>query len=239
MRPFLFSVATTPPATNNWTVSYDSVVGSGTSGTSTPSAYDGLEQLLGVQGSVGHGFTLLGQVGMGTSGVAASQSTYEGEVLKDLWRGSSGGCVAVGLGARREWDQTTTFLGRISVGQSIGRAMFIGNVRFEHALAAGRDDIDVITSVGWAQRVTHAVGIGAEVLGEDLEGFWEKDEAEGGARIFVGPAIHVSPPGTKFHLSLLAGPVIRGTYNDNSNYAPRALTGNKGYAARASLTYSF
>jgi hypothetical protein len=236
VRPFLFSVATTSPATKNWTVSYDSAVGSATN---TASTDDGLEQLLGVQGRVGHGFTLLGQVGMGTSGVAASQSTYEGEVLKDLWRGSGGGCVAVGLGARHEWDHTSTLLGRISVSQSIGRAMFVGNVRFEHALTAGRDDIDVITSLGWAQRVTRAVGVGAEAVGEDLEGFWEKGEAEGGARVFVGPAIHVAPPGAKFQLSLLAGPVIRGARNDNSNYAPRALTGNKGYAARASLTYSF
>ncbi len=236
VRPFLFSVSTTSSTTSHWTAFYDSAVGSATNTTGT---HDGLEQRLGVQGSLGHGFTLLGQVGVAAAGVAASQSTQEGELLKDLWRGSGGGCVAVGLGARHEWDHTTTLLGRISVGQSVGRSMFIGNVRFEHALTAGRDGIDLITSLGWAQRVTRAVGIGAEAVGEDLEGFWEKDEAEGGARVFVGPAIHVAPPGAKFQLSLLGGPVIRGTRNDNSNYAPRALTSGKGYAARASLTYSF
>ena len=117
--------------------------------------------------------------------------------------------------------------------------MFVGNVRFEHALTAGRDGVDVITSVGWAQRVTRAVSIGAEAMGEDIEGFWEKGEAEGGARVFAGPALHVAPPGSKLQVSLVGGPMIHGTRNNNSSDAPRALAGSRAYAARASVAYSF
>ena len=236
VRPFLFSVSTAPSATSRWAVFTESAIGGGTS---APSAYDGLEQYLGVQGSLGHGLTLLGQFGMRDSGITAAQGVQQGELLKDLCRGNSSGCVAVGLGARREWDRTTTFLGRISVRQSIGRSMLVGNVRFERALTTGRDGIDVITSLGWAQRVTRALNIGAEVMGEDLEGFWENDEAEGGARLFVGPALHVAPPGSKLQLSLVGGPMIHATRNNYSSSAPRALAGSKGYAARASLAYSF
>ena len=135
VRPFLFSVSTAPSATSRWAVFTESAIGGGTS---APSAYDGLEQYLGVQGSLGHGLTLLGQFGMRDSGIAAAQGVQQG-----------------------------------------------------------------------------------------------------GARLFVGPALHVAPPGSKLQLSLVGGPMIHATRNNYSSNAPRALAGSKGYAARASLAYSF
>jgi hypothetical protein len=46
--------------------------------------YDGFEQRLGVQGKLGAGLTVLGQIGFGTAADGRTASTQEGEILKDI-----------------------------------------------------------------------------------------------------------------------------------------------------------
>ena len=52
-----------------------------------------------------------------------------------------------------------------------------------------------ISSPRSRRRTTHVVERAprAEVIGEDLEGFWEAEGAEGGARLLVGPSIRLAP----------------------------------------------
>src|SRR6185436_9563651 len=101
--------------------------------------------------------------------------------------------VAVGLGLRREWEGSEVLLGRVSAGRTFASSSLFGNVRFERALSRGRDGIDLVTSLGWLRRVGSTVQVGLEGVGEDLEGLWEAEEAEGGAKLFVGPSLHVAP----------------------------------------------
>jgi hypothetical protein len=100
--------------------------------------------------------------------------------------------------------------------------------------------VDLITSVGWLHRAGAALHWGAEAIGEDLEGFWEPDEAEGGAKLFVGPSVHWSPPRSRLSASLCGGPIVYATRNSRTSDAPRPLaaTGN-GYTVRLSVGYTF
>ncbi|HEX4964705.1 MAG TPA: hypothetical protein VF173_28090 [Thermoanaerobaculia bacterium] len=74
-------------------------------------------------------------------------------------------------------------------------------------------------------------------MGEDLEGLWEQDEAEGGARVLAGPSLHWVRPDHRFLATLAGGPVFRIHQNNLTSQAPRSL-GN-GYTVRASVAYVF
>jgi hypothetical protein len=236
-RPFVFTVTSqTPSASERWSVQYE--VGYADR-TAAPFGYDGLEQRSRIQGSLGRGFTLLGQIGLGV-GEDATNSTQEIEVLKDLLAAGRPVALAAGLGARREWDGGTVLTGRAVVGHAFERSALFGNVRLEKPLAEGRDALDLITSLGWLHRIGPGLHAGVEALGEDLEGFWDAEEAEGGAKLFIGPSIHFAPSRKRVFASLCGGPIVYATRNDRSSPAARPLgaSGN-GYSLRLAMGYRF
>jgi hypothetical protein len=57
----------------------------------------------------------------------------------------------------------------------------------EVPLAADRDAVDLIVGMVGSVAAGSRVRVGIELLAEDLEGFWEAEEAEGGARLLGGP----------------------------------------------------
>ena len=67
------------------------------------------------------------------------------------------------------------------------------------------------------------MSLGVEAIGEDLEGFWEADEAEGGARLLVGPSLHVSPHKQRWQLIATGGPLFHPTDTGRSSSAFRDL----------------
>jgi hypothetical protein len=74
------------------------------------------------------------------------------------------------------------------------------------------------------------------------EGFWDAEEAEGGARILVGPSVHVAPTNAKWQVTITGGPLFHGDANANSSDASRLLplqSARLGYAVRGSLAYGF
>jgi hypothetical protein len=148
--------------------------------------------------------------------------------------------VALGGGIRREWTGEPTLLARVSGGYAGRRSTLFGNLRLEKPFEEGRDAVDLITSLGWHYRFGGAFHAGVEALGEDLEGFWEAEEAEGGARLFVGPSLHWSPPSGRLYASLAGGPIVYATRSGRTSDAPRPLgaSGN-GYTVRFSLGWVF
>ena len=238
VRPFAFTVTTAAPSeTERWTLQYDTGYAERSA---APFGYDGLEQRVGVQGSLGAGFTVLGQFGLGVAGEGVTRSTQEAEVLKDILGASRTLQLAGGVGLRREWEGATVLLGRVLLGHRFARSTLFGNVRLEKPLAESRDALDLITSVGWLRRLASGVHLGVEAIGEDLEGFWEPEEAEGGAKLFVGPSLHVSPAGHRVYATLCGGPILYATRSNRASGAPRPLgaSGN-GYSLRLSLGYTF
>jgi hypothetical protein len=104
------------------------------------------------------------------------------------------GSLAIGGGIRHEAHGTNVLLGRVAAGRQLFEAWRIdGNAVFEKPLSTDRDALDLVTTFGVARRLTSALHAGLEFIGEDLEGFWEVDEAEGGARLLIGPSVRIAP----------------------------------------------
>jgi len=237
-QAFIYTVNTSAPETlhQRWNVRYDAGYGNHST---DPLGFDGMEQGLAFQGPLGHGFTARGHVALGLADQSTS-SSQEVEVLKDLRSASRGLGLAAGLGMRREWEGTSVLFGRVAAGHNFKTSMLFGNVSFERAFEQTRDGVDVITSIGWLRRVGSAVHVGAEALGEDLEGLWDPNEAEGGAKIFAGPSVHVAIPAHSWSLTVCAGPIFYPSRNGRTSPAGRPLDARgNGFSARMSFGYSF
>jgi hypothetical protein len=242
-RPFVFSV-TTATDTSKPSVLVDYDVGFGEQAFHSTEE-NGPEQRVGVQASVGR-WTFLGRLGL-TSSQDTFQTSQQGEALFSLLTQSSasGGPIAfaVGGGLLHEAGGVDVLLARVVAGRNFEQSRVHGNLLFQMPQSAPeRDAVDVITSVGWSRRVSAAVSLGVEGIGEDLEGFWELEEAEGGARLLVGPSLHIAQPGRKWQLSIAGGPMFHGSNSARASGALRdlpATTQKTGYAVRTSFACTF
>jgi hypothetical protein len=127
----------------------------------------------------------------------------------------------------------------VIAGRTTDVTRLYGNLLFQKPISEGRDAVDLITSVGWARQLSRHVSLGAEAVGEDLEGFWEEEEAEGGARLLVGPSLHVAPDGKRWQLTATGGPVFHPSNTGRSSDALRDLppdTHRTSYAFKLSLS---
>jgi hypothetical protein len=237
-RPFQFSFTPAPVAGPGVLVHYDA----GYADLAFPQvATDGLEQRLGLEARVGSRWTLL------ASSVIADQTGsarvgYRGEGLFDLRSGAEQPLrVSVGGGARREISGVNVLLGRAVVGLEHPRWRLLGNLLLEKPLDEGRDPLDLITSLGFGWKLKPGLALGMEAVGQDLEGLWDKEEAEGGAKVFLGPVVHWALPSHHLQVTVGGGPVLNVRPTDLASTAERPLTtgGRHGYAVRASVAYSF
>jgi hypothetical protein len=236
-RPFLFSVTTTTePEKSAVRLDYD--VGAGERAFQSDTSNQP-EQRVGIQASWGR-FTALGRVGLVSAG-SSYQSSQSGEVLYAVLAPAARSlAIAAGGGVLHEAGGTNVLLGRVIAGREADSWRLHGNAVFQKPLADNRDAVDLITTVGWAWKATASVAVGVEGIGEDLEGFWETDEAEGGARLLVGPSLHVAPPGKKWQLTATGGPSFHPENSGRSSDAIRdlpATTDRVGYAVKVGLTY--
>jgi hypothetical protein len=102
---------------------------------------------------------------------------------------------------------------RLRVDSTLRRWRLLGSLLFEKPFEEGRDAVDLITSVGVGWKLQPALAPGVKAVGEDLEGLWEKEEAEGGASLFFGPVMCLAIP-SRHRRSLSAPPAAftrRGT----------------------------
>jgi hypothetical protein len=118
--------------------------------------------------------------------------------------------VAGGGGIRQEWDGTRVLIGRVLAGADVGRGRLQGSLVMERAVSSPvrRDAADVVTSLGWSRRIRERIAIGVEGIGQDLEGFWNPAEAEGGTKLLVGPSVHVHSRSREWTASVTAGPAL-------------------------------
>ncbi len=240
-RPFIFSVATgTSPASTTPQIRMDYELGLGDSAFHQQ-ASSGPEQRVGVHATMGR-LTFIGHVGL-SKDTGAYQSSQQGEVLVSLWpRAGSRLALAAGGGLLHEAGGANVLLSRVVAGYEGASTRAYANLLLQKPLAAGRDAVDVITSVGWSARVTSSLAVGLEAVGEDIEGFWNPDEAEGGSRLLVGPSLHLAPSGKTWQLSVAAGPTFHPTaVTGNSTTAVRDLpaTNTRDFAARMTFAVKF
>ncbi|MBP7126173.1 hypothetical protein KBD49_07390 [Myxococcota bacterium] len=84
---------------------------------------------------------------------------------------------------------------RLAVGRSFGALdLSLSGLLEVPVGSAGRDEADVMTALAVSYAVVPSLRIGLEVAGEDLEGLFEEEEAEGGAKLLFGPTLAWSLP---------------------------------------------
>jgi hypothetical protein len=212
----------------------------------------GVEQQVNLQADLTHGLRFVGgfAVALDEAPNGTSSSAYAELLVNVLHANSGRSNLAVGGGILHEYTGTDVLRGRIAAGHDFAMSRLHANVLFEKPLGTAtttgtttgtttrRDSLDLITSVGWLVQATRTLHVGVEAIGEDLEGFWEAEEAEGGARLLIGPSLYVQPPGKHWRLGISGGPVIRATRSDLQSGAPRDLP-QGGFAIRTSLGYLF
>lgn len=241
-RPFQFTV-TAPTATESQptaTVEYGVGVGRHdfVSGVER-----GVEQQVNLQADLTHGLRFVGgfAVALDEEPNGTGSSAYA-ELLVNVLHAQGGRFnLAVGGGILHEYTGTDVLRGRVAVGHDFAMSRLHANLLFEKPLGTSpvpRDSLDLITSVGWLVQASRSLHVGVEAIGEDLEGFWDPEEAEGGARLLIGPSLYVQPPGRHWRVGVSGGPVIRATRSDLQSGAPRDLP-QGGFAIRTSLGYLF
>lgn len=237
VAPFLFSSTTLTAQDLPWSIAYMSNYGQRISG---PFGYDGVEQQISIKGYLGKKFTFYAYAGIGFPRGAVVTTAQQVEVVRNFVGGkkSTGFRLGIGLGANRDYSNVLSVLSRVVASYDQLRWRLVGNVLFEKALAKDRDAIDIITSLGFQYRITGSLYGGAEFVGEDLEGLWQKDEAEGGARIMVGPSLNLVPNHSRFSFSLSGGPVMYASRSNASNPdALRELPFQNGLTVRARVIF--
>jgi len=237
-EPFLFSVTTLTPEDLKWSLDYSASDGERVTG---PFGYDGIGQNFALKGYLGKQFTLYANAALGFSGADKVASMQHAEVLHDFvgGKGNMGLRLGLGLGASRDYSGVTSLMSRVTLSYDAANWKAGGNLLLEKAFANNRDAIDVITSFGFHYRLKGTIYGGFETVGEDLEGFWDKEEAEGGAKLLVGPSLNMTSKNSKIFFSVSGGPVFYATRNQVTNTdAIRDLPAQPGLTLRARVVFN-
>jgi hypothetical protein len=152
------------------------------------------------------------------------------EVIRPLFSARAT-VVAGGGGFRLEWDGTSVLIGRVMAGSHVGPGRLQGSFVLERAVssASRHDAADIVTTIGWSRRVGNRVSLGVEGIGQDLEGFWDPAEADGGAKLLVGPSLRAQSTSGRWTASLTAGPVIHTVSNVPPHGAPAGVSLSSGH----------
>jgi opacity protein-like surface antigen len=239
-QPFLYSINSLNPAARHWSINYSGGYGQYTV---TPLGFDGVDQDFAVKGYLGDRFSLMATMGVGFGSNGNTQTYQQAEVFKDFIGGKNptGFRFGTSLGVIREFSNDVVALSRFNAAYESFSWKFAANARVEHAFAADRDAFDLITSVGIQRKIVGQLFGGVEAVGQDLEGLWETDESEGGAKVLIGPSLNFVPVGSRFSFSLCAGPILYVTHStitpDDS--AVRELPLNNGFTVKFNVGFNF
>jgi len=237
-EPFLFSTTTLTPEDLRWSMDYSSSYGERVSG---PFGYDGIGQQFAVKGYLGNRFTCYANTSFGFTGGAQVLSAQQAEIIRDLFGGKKnmGLRIGLGIGVQRDYNNVKSALSRVTASFDAPRWKIGGNLLFEKAFAKDRDDIDVISSLGFHYCLLGRLYGGMEAVGEDLEGFWEEDEAEGGAKLLIGPSLNMTTNNSRISFSISGGPVVYASHSPLTNTeAMRELPNQPGLTIRARVVFN-
>lgn len=222
IKPFLYTISPSTSNDQKLNLHFDAGLGDGSLGFSdAPSA----DSRIGVEWNLNSRWSFLGHTSFGKDD---SHTVLTGQIegLYALRNNPEGKLqAAAGGGVRWERDGGNVLLLKFLGGWQTQQWRFDTNMTLEKASSPDRDPIDLIWSMGWSHRVSSMMYLGVEAVGQDLEGFWEQNEAEGGARILVGPSIHFFAEPWK--AGVAGGYIFRPTFNDSSSVADRLFGSNR------------
>jgi hypothetical protein len=231
--PFLFTISPSISNAQKINLHFDAGVGDGSLGFSdAPSA----DSRIGIAWNLNSRWMFLGKTSFGKDD---SHTVLTGQIegLYALRNKTDAKFrAAAGGGVRWERDGGNVLLLEFLGGWQSQQWRFDTNMTLEKPSSPNRDPIDLILSMGWSHRVSSMMYLGIEAVGQDLEGFWDLNEAEGGARILAGPSIHFFVE--RWNAGVAGGYVFRPTLNDRSSVADRYFGSNR-MAVQISLGREF
>lgn len=237
-EPFLFSKTTLTPEDLKWSLDYSTSYGERVSG---PFGSNGVGQQFGVKGYLGKQFTLYAHAAFGITNDQTVTSAQQIEVIHDFIGGkrNQGFRLGIGIGASKDFTNIGSMLSRVTVSYDAPRWKAGGNMLIEKAFSSTRDKIDIITSMGFHYRLAGKLYGGFETVGEDLEGLWDQEEAEGGAKILVGPSLNMTTNDSRISFAFSGGPVFYASHSQITNPLPiRELPPQSGLALRAKVIFN-
>jgi len=202
-----------------------------------PVAGDRMEHAVGVRASFGSSLMVLARTGISTFD-GEMRVSPRGELLLSRPIGQTVR-VAAGVGYAREYSRTDVMLARFGVGRATSRSIVHGNLMLEKPMSGERDAMDLITTFAAGRRLGSAVTMSVEAVGQDLEGFWDPAEKDGGARLMVGPSLAIAPPAARWQLTVGGGPIVRATRTTFESSADRPLPARNGYVVRSGIGFSW
>lgn len=234
-RPYLFTVMPAGTVDTGVLLNYDAAYGEKTF---EPFGADRMEQNIGIRARIAGPITLLAHAGLATS-TGSQRTMQQAELVGDILDGRKSFVnFSAGVGMRHEYAGTNVLLGRVLIGRQFAAWNVTGNLLLEKAFSSERDGIDLMTTLGCAYRLSEQFQIGIEAVGQDLEGFWDEEEAEGGATLFAGPSVGYTSPGAPVHITLGGGPILRATQSGKFSGALRDIPveSGSGFVIRTSVS---
>ncbi len=125
---------------------------------------------------------------------------------------------------------------RAGVGRRFGRLDLQLGSALEIPLSGEGDEVDVMVGAAATYRITRWFHQGLEVGLEDLEGFWEPNESEGGAKVLFGPTAYFTFR-RRFEVRVNASAVYAHLANQTGLAA--ASQPEWGFMGRVMLAYTF
>jgi len=235
-RPFLFTFTAPPENYSSIIINYDAAY---SSNTFEPLGHENIEQAIGVHAGFGESFTFFTKLGMAFNNKSVRSSQHIEMLMHIIKSKDNMVDLSLGSGLLHEYSGTNVLLARAVVGRRFSRWQIYSNALFEKPFSRDRDALDLFVTIGWSYQMTRIMHLGLELVGQDLEGFWEIEEAEGGALLFAGPTLVVKVPDMSWTFTLGGGPIIRATQSSQASLAPRELPiKENGYVIHAALNYA-
>lgn len=144
--------------------------------------------------------------------------------------------LVMGVNGLREYGGAGVVQGVYTLGRDFGRVNVATSGLFEKAFAADRDEIDAVLSLGAAYAATSWIRVGVEAVAEDLEAFFEVEEAEGGARFVAGPTLVMELLERRLNVGVNAGAGL--AYVERPTPSGEPVT-DTAFVTRARLAYTF
>lgn len=235
-RPFVYAMDAVGPEGHDVDATYSVNVGASASGAvrfiDPTVGQRGVVQQLGAQVGL-HPVVAVGAFGlMATSAGTQPLGTGGGYVHltalrpQDALRGPTLGFTVMGL---REFGGVFAMSLFVDGGYRANGFEFVANGQVERRFSSTADPIDLLFRFGANYDVLHGSGrslrLGVEYVGQDLEDYFEDEEAEGGAVHLVAFATTATLLERRLHLGLAPGLVV-------ANGAP-------GFGGRLSVGYTF
>ena len=168
------------------------------------------------------GATMVGQaIGQSEVGSVAVQAGVRGLLTPARWTHFK---LMVQAAFLREFGADLGVTGELTGSYDLGRVRFAAAAHLEHVFAPGRDAVDLYAVAGVSVRVLPLLRVGAEYVAQDLEAAFDEDEAEHGARHYVGPNLALSL--YRRHILVTGGGAVE-------------VARTPGVLARAALTYVY